>query len=112
VSKNKAKGTAEETLVTNYLNDNGILAMRNPPQGAKDKGDINLVSIPVVIEVKNHARMELASWLDEANTEKFNAGAEIGVVWHKRARKGSPGQHYVTLDGESFLVLLKKAFPV
>lgn len=109
MSITKAKGTTAETAVVSYLNDNGILCVRNPPQGAKDKGDINLLSLPVVVEVKNHKRMELAEWADEAQAEKANADATIAIVAHKRARKGSPADWYWTLNGEDLVKLLKAA---
>lgn len=107
MSASKAKGTAEETAVVTYLNSQGILAVRNPPQGSKDKGDINLLNLPVVIEVKNCRTMKLAQWLDEAQVEKSNAKADIALVWHKRIRKGNPADHYVTMTGEDAVKLLK-----
>jgi Holliday junction resolvase len=107
LSKSKDKGTAAETAIVTFLNEQGITAVRNPPQGAKDKGDINLLTLPVAVEVKNHATMKLAEWVDEAVTEKGNASKSIGVVWHKRLRKGSPGDWYVTMTGQDFIQVLK-----
>jgi hypothetical protein len=107
MSKSKAKGTAEETLVADYLNSEGILCVRHPPQGAKDKGDINLLSLSAIIEVKNCKTMSLASWVDEAQAEKANAGKDIALVWHKRIRRGKAAEHYVTLTGEDAVKLLK-----
>lgn len=107
MSVTKAKGTTAETAVVRFLNDNGIQCVRNPPQGAKDKGDINLLSLPVVVEVKNHKRMELATWMDEAQAEKANANAKIAIVAHKRVRKGSPADWYYTLSGDDIVTLLK-----
>lgn len=106
MSKQKQKGTAAETAVVNYLTERGINAVRNPPQGAKDKGDINLIGIPVIVEVKNHARMDLATWIREAAEEKMNDGAIAGIVWHKKRGQGSPGRWYVSMTGEDFLHLL------
>jgi hypothetical protein len=105
VSKQKAKGTAAETAVVNYLHSVGFeSAERRTLSGTNDKGDINL-SKDLVVEVKDHQRMELAGWVDEANREATNADAPYGVVWHKRARKGSPGDWYVTMDGATFMQL-------
>jgi Holliday junction resolvase len=109
LSAAKAKGTQAETAIVNYLNEQGVHAMRNPPQGAKDKGDINIHPYSVVIEVKNHKKFNLADWVDQATTERDNAKAQIGIVWHKRIRKGSPGEWYVTMNGEDFLKLLEKS---
>lgn len=107
MSKQRQKGTTAETAVVQFLEEHGFKAMRNPLQGAKDKGDINLYDVPVVIEVKNCAKMELAEWIKEAETERVNAKARSGVVWHKRRRKASPGDWYVTMDGNTFLDYLE-----
>lgn len=107
MSAAKAKGTAAETAIVNYLNNNDIHAVRNPPQGIKDKGDINIHPYPVIIEVKNHRKLNLSDWLDQAINEKRNAEAKIGVVWHKRIMRGSPADWFVTLTGEDFIKLLK-----
>jgi hypothetical protein len=105
LSKAKQRGTAAETAVVNYLHSVGFeSAERRTLSGTNDKGDINL-SEHLVIEVKDHQRMELAGWLDEANREATNADAPYGVVWHKRARKGSPADWYVSMDGATFMQL-------
>ena len=101
MSAAKQKGTAAETAVVTYLSQFFDRVERRTLSGKNDKGDISLDK-DFVIEVKNHQRMELATWCDEAITEKANAGARFGVVWHKRTRKGSPGDWYVTMSGEDF----------
>lgn len=108
VSRERQKGTKAETDIVNFLNDEGIGAIRHPLSGAKDKGDIFLLELPVTIEVKDHKQMKLAEWIGEATAERINAGNDIGVVWHKRARKGSPGEWYVTMSGADFITVLKK----
>lgn len=109
MSKSKAKGTAAETSIVNYLKENTFTsATRNPPQGSNDKGDINIPTTPgLVIEVKNCVRLELSEWIKEAKKEKENANALVGVVWHKRKGTTNPGEFYVTMSGEDFLQLLK-----
>lgn len=111
MSKSKAKGTAAETAVVDYLAQNGFPhAERRVTKGAGDTGDV--AAIPgVVIEIKNCARLELAQWLDEAVKEQRNAHASIGVVWHKRRNKGNPGQWFVTMSGEQFVALLRDDGP-
>ncbi len=110
MSAAKAKGTMAETAIVRYLNERGVLCVRNPPQGVKDKGDVNLLTLPVIIEVKNHRTMSLAEWLDEAQAEKVNASAEIGIVAHKRLRQGNPAAWYATLTMEDLVTLLKRAY--
>jgi hypothetical protein len=106
MSVSKQKGTAAETAVVRHLEENDLPAQRLVMHGPNDLGDIQTV-VPLVIEVKNCKTMKLAEWVDEANREKANAGVKIGVVWHKRPRKGKPGQWYVTMNGDDFTRILK-----
>jgi hypothetical protein len=106
MSRNKAKGTRAEAAVVDYLRSlDWPYAERRALNGAKDRGDIAGV-LDVVIEVKDHAAMSLAAWVDEAVTEGDNDGASIAVVWHKRRGKGSPADWYVTMTGATFTELL------
>lgn len=107
MSRQRAKGTAAETALVNYLRTAGFPhAERRATNGAHDRGDIAGV-LGTVIEVKNCARVELAAWIDEARRETANDGAAIGAVWHKRKGTTSPGKWYVTTDGDTFAVLLR-----
>jgi hypothetical protein len=51
--------------------------------------------------------MELSEWLKEAETERVNAKARTGVVWHRKRGKSSPGDWYVTMSGATFLDYLE-----
>jgi hypothetical protein len=113
MNASKAKGTAAETAVVRFLRANGYPhAERRALAGAQDRGDV--AGIPgLMIEVKNEARLRLAEWLDEALTEAGRKphqveGFGVGVVWHKRRGKSSPGDWYVTMDGWVFLELLER----
>lgn len=109
MSRERAKGTAAETAVVNYLRTDGFPhAERRAGAGRLDRGDITGI-IGVVIEVKAHARMELAAWVDETRRETANARADYGAVWHKRRGKGNPADWFVTLDGATFARLLRNA---
>ena len=107
MNKPKRAGTAAETLVVDHLKANGFqYAERRAMQGVNDCGDVT--GLPgVVIEVKAHREMDLAEWMDETEVERANAGAELAVCWHKRRRKGSPADWYVTMTGAQFVALLK-----
>lgn len=106
----KAAGTRAETAVANYLRNRGFPhAERRARTGSKDQGDISGL-LGGVIEVKDCARLELASWLAEATTEQANAGAWWSAVWHKRKGSSSPASWYVTLTGETFAALLAAAY--
>jgi len=108
MSRSKAKGTAFESQVVDYmrkaLGDGRI--ERRASNGTKDRGDVSGVYLrkrPVVIECKNKQRMELSQWLEEAEAERGNADAEWAFVVHKRRGCGEAnmGKTYVTCDLET-----------
>lgn len=109
MSAARRKGTAWESMVVEHLRANGAPhAERRALAGAKDRGDV--AGIPgVVIECKSAARVELAAWLDEAETERANDRADVGVVWIKRRGRTSPGAGFVVMSGDQFLNLLAAA---
>ena len=106
-NRSKAKGTEAESSVVTYLHLDPDFSEveRRTLAGIADKGDI--AGLPVVIEVKNCSRMDLAGWVEEALREAANAGCEVGVVWHKRRGTTDPGRWYVTMTGSVFLKLLR-----
>ena len=109
MSKSKARGTAWETEIVNTLRSKWWPnAERRTLSGAADKGDINLHP-DVVIEAKDHGTLRFSQWISEAETERVNAGASIGVVWAKRRGKASAGDAYVVMTGEQFIELLKRS---
>ncbi|MFC8985151.1 hypothetical protein [Streptomyces sp. NPDC057115] len=108
MSRSKAKGTAAETAVVRFLQAAGFAqAERRTLGGTQDRGDI--AGIPgVVIEVKNHARDQLPAWVAEAELERDNDRATLGVVWHKRRGTTDPGRWFVTMSGDQFAALLRE----
>lgn len=108
MSRSKAKGTAAETAVVRFLQAAGFVqAERRTLGGAHDRGDI--AGVPgVVIEVKNCARQELSAWVAEAELERDNDNATLGVVWSKRRGKSSPADWFVTMSGRQFAALLRE----
>lgn len=111
-SKSKAKGSAWERAIVDYLRTVGWpFAERRLAGSAKDRGDIAGV-VGVVVEAKNAARTDLAGWLDEADLERANDGAWLGVVWHKRRGKASAADGYVTMSGAQFTTLLARALDI
>lgn len=109
MSKSKQKGTTAETAVVNWLKSQGRKNVeRRSLNGNHDRGDI--AGIPsVVIEVKNHARMELAEWVKELEVEIKNDKADTGVVIHKRKGKGEVADWYATMPVSIWYQLLKEA---
>ena len=104
----KRKGSQAERDVVAYLKANGYpYADRRVAGATLDKGDISGV-LGVTIEIKNHARLDLAGWLAELEVEMKNDNAWTGVVIHKRKGKGDVGQWYATMPARIWLELLKK----
>ena len=113
MSKSKTKGTSFESDCVEYmqrrLGDDRI--ERRALNGVKDRGDVSGVYVRgrrCVVECKNHARAELAAWVDEALEEKGNDGAEFAVVMHKRKGCGKKGfgKTYVTMTLDDFLAII------
>lgn len=109
MSKSKAKGTYFESQIVEFLCREGwTWCERRSLNGALDKGDIT--GIPgVVIEAKNHGTLKLSEWIKEAEVERVNAKADIGVVWAKRRGVGNADEAYVVMTGRTFAELLRKA---
>lgn len=88
MSKAKAKGTDFERQVAMYLSaKTGDEVIRRPLEGKHDKGDLYGFRIRgkrTVVECKNHKKLELGQWLNEAEVERGNDDAEYGVVIAKR----------------------------
>lgn len=111
MNRNKARGTAFERLIADGLakglNDDRI--DRAPLRGNSDRGDIANVRSPfgkIAIEVKNVSRLDLAGWVDEAETERGNLDAIAGVVVHKRRGKGQALDQYCTMTVRDLIALL------
>ena len=82
-----------------HLKDDRI--ERRVTNGAKDRGDIASVRTRdgqrLVVECKDHARLELGRWVTEAHYEAINDNAIAGFVVHKRRGTTDPLEQYVTL---------------
>ena len=109
MSKSKQKGTSAETAVVNWLVSKGRKHVeRRALAGLLDRGDI--AGIPcVVMEVKNHQRMELSAWLKELDVEMHNDKAETGVVIHKKKGTTDVGAWYATLPVNLWFDLIEKS---
>ncbi|MFT4202176.1 hypothetical protein [Gordonia sp. (in: high G+C Gram-positive bacteria)] len=83
---------------------------RRARSGAKDRGDIaglRLHGKRIVVEAKNCARIDLAGWMREAEVERGNDDALVGVVAHKRHGKGDPLDQWVTMTVREFIAILR-----
>ena len=106
----KAAGTRFERATADYLAkhvDDRI--DRRPKTGAKDKGDIgNMRHMGgrIVAECKDSAKTMLGTWANEAEVERGNDDALVGLVIHKRHGKGHPGDQWVTMTLRDLAALL------
>ncbi|MGW3808835.1 hypothetical protein [Micromonospora sp. NPDC005113] len=109
MSASRRKGTAWESAIVDYLTTNGATQTeRRALCGGKDRGDI--AGIPgLVIEAKSEKTITLAGYVTEAEAERVNDGARIGLAWVKRRGKTSPGEAYVVMTGANLIRLLVDA---
>ena len=91
---------------------------RRRPNGANDRGDLTGVHTfrghRVVVEVKDYnGSVQVKPWLDQAEAERGNDDAAIGVVVFKRSRIGysNPAEHGVLMTLETFARLLEGGEP-
>jgi hypothetical protein len=117
VTRNRASakkaGSSFERLVADYLaqalNDDRI--DRRVKTGSQDRGDIGGVRTirggRVVVECKSVSRDNLPLWIREAEIERDNDGAVLGVVCHKRWGSAKPEDQYVTMTLAAFALLLE-----
>jgi hypothetical protein len=104
----KAKGTAAETAVVNYLKKTWDTVERRALAGSADKGDISGIA-NVCIEVKDHKKMVLSGWVKELEEEMKNAQALTGAVIHKKRGTLNVGEWYATMPVEVYVNLLIEA---
>jgi Holliday junction resolvase len=106
-SPEKRKGNAAERAVVDYLKANGFPQARRTQAGTRhDIGDID--GVPgVAIEVKNHARIDLAGWITQLEAEMTAKGVTEGVVVVKRRGKSNPAEWYAVTPLHVWLELLK-----
>lgn len=113
----KQAGSAFERLISDFLRDNlgnylSEAIDKQPKMGAKDLGDVANVRTQngrkVVVECKDYGgRLEAPQWLREAEAERENAKAFVGVVIAKRRGTTKPGEQYVLMDVDTLVKLLK-----
>ena len=90
----KAKGTRAESAVVLYAREHGFpLADRLTLSGRYDRGDIQL-TVGAIVEVKAGkaaqaaSPAQIAAWLEETETERVNAHADIAVLVTQRRGHG------------------------
>ena len=104
----KAKGSAYERTIVDYLNSQGFTTERTRVGWAEDRGDIHGIA-GFTFECKNHKAIRLSQWVGELLTECANAGTSMGAVIHKRRGVTDAAEQYATLPLGMLVQLLKEA---
>jgi hypothetical protein len=118
----KAKGTAFETMVCNWLISHGFTrAYRPATSGSYDTGDINGIvrhygvnHRQAIIQCKNAKTFNLSGWLNDANDQAAQpkvGGDALPIVVFKRPGIGAVnlGDTYALLRLEDLRSLLHEA---
>ncbi len=106
----KNAGTAFETLIANYLaaNIDGRIERRRLT-GAKDRGDLSgwrAFGHRVVAELKNYGgRVQVGTWLEEADVERNNDDALCSLVIAKRRGITAPGRQIIMMTVDDLIAL-------
>lgn len=119
MSRQKQKGTAFESAIVEYLQNNlcDDTIERRALNGTCDRGDISGVTFcgsRMVLECKNENRMRLAEYMREAETEAANDNAPYYAVIHKKRGVGisnakTIGQQYVTMPLHMLVSIIYEA---
>lgn len=105
-NRSKAKGTAFESDVVAFFQEHGYPhAERRALAGNVDKGDVTGLGPDWVIECKAVREITLAAFVDEAETERKNAGAKYGVAVVKRRGK-NVAKAYAVMELDRFVELM------
>lgn len=107
----KAAGSTFERLVADYLAEHVSEGIdRRVKTGAKDKGDIGglrHLGERVVVECKDYGgRLLPGPWLTEAEIERGNDDAAVGLVIAKRRGTRQPGDQIVLMTLRDLVALL------
>lgn len=113
----KTAGTRFESAVCAFLTARTpINAERRAKHGRADQGDVSGVSIgplSVVVECKDYGgRLELPQWVHEAEVERENARADIGLVVAKRRGCGEAqmGHQWVVMTLDTLAAIISGTF--
>ena len=101
MNRSKAKGTAAESAVRDYLLSRGITAVRSSLHGKADRGDVHafptLVGYRLVVEVKageqtaNPSRGQVREWQKETDLEAARVpDCDAAVLVLKRRGSAKP----------------------
>ena len=115
MSRNRARaraaGSRFERSIADYLAthvDDRI--DRRVKTGAKDRGDIGglrHMGQRIVVETKDYGgRLQPGPWLGEAEVERGNDDAGVGLVIAKRRGTTNPGDQFVLMSVDDLVALI------
>lgn len=113
----KQAGARFEKIVADYLADqlDDDRIERRRLTGARDRGDIAGIrhhGQRVVIEAKDHGgRVQVGPWLNEADIERGNDDALVGIVVAKRRGTADPGEQIVLMTLADLVAVLTGQHP-
>lgn len=99
-----AKGSAFRRLIQAALEDAGWVCEFRSIGDTGDDITARRGNLTLSVECKNHKRMELAAWVDQAVRQ--SSWETHPVVIHKRRGKAHWNDQYVTMQLDFFLALL------
>lgn len=107
----KAAGTRHESSIVAYLAEHvDDRIERRRQTGARDRGDISgwrYAGRRIVAECKDYGgRYQVGPWLTEAETERLNDDAQVGLVVAKRRGTQDPGDQVVILTLRDLVALI------
>lgn len=103
-SASRRKGNRAEVEVVNLLRKHGYqVETSRAARGGYQSGADIVGDFPMVIEVKNQAKLDLSGWWAQA---EYQANGKLPVVIHKRVGKSDPAEWWVTMDVQTLLRLL------
>lgn len=106
----KSAGTAFETLIAGYLAlhvDDRI--ERRRLSGSKDRGDLSawrFAGRRIVAECKDYGgQLKPGPWIGEAEVQRLNDDAQVGLVIAKRRGTTDPGDQFVLMTLRDLIAL-------
>jgi len=105
-SMSRRKGNRAEVEVVAALRRAGwdAVTSRAARDGTQGGADI-ITNFPMVVEVKNVARMDLSGWWKQAQSQ---AGDDLPVVIHKRVGHAKAEDWWVCMDMHTLLALVER----
>lgn len=106
----KAAGTRHESNVVGYLADHyDDMIERRRQSGSRDRGDVSgwrFAGRRIVAELKDYGgRLQAGPWLNEAEIERLNDDAHVGLVIAKRRGTTDPGDQIVLMTLRDLVAL-------